>query len=881
MKRQETIEELLQCLDEAISKREKALKKINNQYEIKNGYILGSKYNEYKSLKNNIINHYNEEILDYQRKLDSLCKKIRNKQPVLIELEDNNINKKGRFPRRIAFGKYRVQYENLDFYVPKMFKFPFEKPIYIYNEKQIFLINKMLLRLLYALPINKQEYYLFDPVGLGKNFWKFNSLFNHEILFPQKKVMSTSSDLKEVLKNQKKYIEKLYSNLFNIETDCYDWDTYNKKLYSQNNYKKMLPYKIFIFTSVPNEMDNECFQIFKSLLFHSKKCGFLVLFTFNQILLQAEDTKMKSIELELKKCIDNSIPLYAESDKENNDMKLYKLKITDVEEKFPNDILLMGMLKSINNEIDKSFKSRLSFNELLDDKYIFTEKSCNGLSIPIGYGAYSSEEVKLDIGDRVPHYLIGGTTGSGKSNFLHNLIMSACWRYSPDELRIYLLDFKEGVEFSKYSKPLLPHAKLVATEADTEYGITVLRHIVKEQSTRFEKFKQAACRDFKRYREINVEEKMPRILVIIDEFQVLFGNKQKDNTIETLTMIAKQGRACGVHLILSTQSLKGIDFGNIATQFSGRIALKCSAEDSRQLLGGITSNNDQASELEIPYAILNTSQGSVSGNNKFAVAEAKDEEIMKKIKDIQLECMHKNIETNPNIFYGQRFPKFPQDNEFLFKDKLVITLGKVINYDETIFRIELKNSMENNILFCGHNDMMKKSFVKSVLKSINGCDLCEEVVYIGQNNFLFKSNYSTNKRYIIYRNTKEFIEDYKDNYFETKKLLILDNCNLSKEIGFSPLSYATRNELAESFKVFIDESNNVGTHIIAFYDGANIIKRSGLRKEDFRHIVGFELNGDETNTILGTMGRSSIEYYKNRAFYADNLELQTWFRPFM
>lgn len=89
-------------------------------------------------------------------------------------------------------------------------------------------------------------------------------------------------------------------------------------------------------------------------------------------------------------------------------------------------------------------------------------------------------------------------------------------------------------------------------------------------------------------------------------------------TIEMLSVLAKQGRACGIHLILATQSLKGIDFGTLAPQFSGRIALKSTAEDSKLLLGGITSNNEEASELEIPYAILNTSDISESECNSYS-----------------------------------------------------------------------------------------------------------------------------------------------------------------------------------------------------------------------------------------------------------------------
>ena len=95
----------------------------------------------------------------------------------------------------------------------------------------------------------------------------------------------------------------------------------------------------------------------------------------------------------------------------------------------------------------------MSFAELMQQEQLFNRCSQEGLIVPIGCGASGNSIVELSIGDATPHYLIGGTTGSGKSNLLHNLIMSACSRYSPDELRVYLLDFKEGVEFSQYANP--------------------------------------------------------------------------------------------------------------------------------------------------------------------------------------------------------------------------------------------------------------------------------------------------------------------------------------------------------------------------------------------------------------------------------------------
>lgn len=874
----DTIEGLLKCLDQAIVKREKHYASLDLQYKRDNGHVLGSEYDEYEERKEKIEKRFASEAVDCQKNLDNLCKAVRRKQPVLTELTSANLNIHGRFPRRIALGKLRVRYNNLDFYVPKMFTFPFKKPMYICDESQNELLHKVLLRLMYALPVDKQEYYVFDPVGLGKSMWMFNRLFLNEKLFPQKKIMSGANELKAALKDVMGYMQNLYSCTFNLQSDCADWDSYNRRLYSQKNTKKMLPYKVFIFMDVPDGMDAECFEMFRKLLLHSKECGFLVLFSFNEILLQAEDIRMKVMEMQLKHCVDESLPLHMVLDKDIVSYDLERLDISSIGEKFPDDMYLDHLLIELDEAVKSSSDSMYSFEDMLSAEWMFKRDSADVITIPCGYMTTGGTEVSLEIGDRYPHYLIGGTTGSGKSNLLHNIIMSACWNYSPEEIRVYLLDFKEGVEFSRYSNPRLAHASLVATEANTEYGISVLEHLVELKTKRYSQFKKCGCKDISAFRKLNTIEKMPRILVIIDEFQVLFENEAKDKTIETLTMLAKQGRACGIHLVLATQSLKGIDFGSLAPQFSGRIALKCSAEDSKILLGGVTTNNEEASSLEIPYAILNTAQGNIAGNVKYAVPEAKTQEIEQKILDIDHECKSQRILTETKIFEGQFFPEMPEEMEITEGDGLQIVLGEQLNYDAAKISVVLKQNSENNLLLCGRDENMKRDFMLEILRSVSQSKQCNQVIFIGDP--IINANYMEGGKVRCLSNLREFVENYKDDFFGNKKLLVLHNVNLEKEIGFPPSYQVKATEHTEPFKTFWEEGNRHGCHVVAIYDGMSKTKMSGLPLKDFLYRVGFALSSEEKNQLLDNSSYGTKGTGKDRAFLAENLSVKAWFRPY-
>lgn len=875
----ETIEGLLQAFDDAIDKREKNLLFIDRQYVDKNGNIVSSQYDEYKRRKQAVIDRFGDTLIDYQKKLDILCRKVRKKQPVLLELNKTYINTNGRFPRRIALGKCHVNYENVDFFVPKMFLFPFSKPMYICEESQIHLIHKVLLRLMYSLPADKQEYYVFDPMGLGKSIWNFNRLLPNGKVFPQKKVMSTSAELKEALKDIMEYMQSLYAGTFNMQLNCNNWDSYNRFLYSQNKTKKMLPYKVFLFLNVPDGMDAECFEMFRKLLLHCEECGFLVLFSFNEVILEAEDSKMKAQELMLKQCIDNSLPLHAVLDKTLSDVTFKRLNVTNIGEKFPTNEKLVELLYDFDEVIKQNQDSMFSFDDMLHKSDLFSHKSSDGLSIPCGYSTSGGFETIIEINDRFTHYLIGGTTGSGKSNLLHNIITSACWNYSPEQLRVYLLDFKEGVEFSRYAKPLLPHASLIATEADTEYGVSVLDHLIDIKSERYLLFKKSDCNDISAFLKKNSTEILPRILIIIDEFQVLFEGKEKDRTIEKLTTLAKQGRACGIHLILATQSLKGIDFGNIATQFSGRIALKCSAEDSKQLLGGILTNNEEASELEIPFAILNTSQGSKAGNNKFAVPEAKTELIEQKIKYMVAEAQKNRIITNTKIFEGQSFPVISDQSVFQNDNGIFFTLGEALRYDSECVRIYLDRRPENNVLLCGHDLQMKRYFLIELLMSADGCNDCDELIYICDSSAELFSEFKSEKLTTMTCLT-DFINTYKGHYFDKKRIVIIDSIDMSREIGFPPPAFGQKNKLGEEFKVFWDDANKHDSHIIAFYDGMTRVKTCGIPIQDFKYRIGYSLNSDEKNQLLGNTSYSNSAPERQRAFLANNLMIDKWFRPY-
>ena len=228
--------------------------------------------------------------------------------------------------------------------------------------------------------------------------------------------------------------------------------------------------------------------------------------------------------------------------------------------------------------------------------------SAHRLSLPIGIRDDGNPCV-LEFGDVVgqgsSHFaLVVGPTGSGKSVLLHSIIMSALISYPPSELQLYLLDFKEGTEFKAYTGIDLPQVRCVALDSMQQFGESVFAHLTAEMNRRADVFKRASAggrqiASIAEYRDAGGS--MPRILVVVDEFQELFDcerdRKCAMRAAARFAEIISKGRAFGIHMVFATQTLHHLFEGNYSIAKSSleemhvRIGLKCSEREYANLMG--------------------------------------------------------------------------------------------------------------------------------------------------------------------------------------------------------------------------------------------------------------------------------------------------------
>ncbi|UQU65249.1 cell division protein FtsK [Couchioplanes caeruleus] len=262
--------------------------------------------------------------------------------------------------------------------------------------------------------------------------------------------------------------------------------------------------------------------------------------------------------------------------------------------------------------------SQVTLSDLLPEPSdeLWTGDAADGLGTTVGHDG--DTPVVLQFNDLTPHWMVGGRSGAGKTAFLINVLYGLGARYSPDELNLYLLDFKEGVSFAEFvptvrDRTWLPHARAVGVESDREYGLAVLRELDAEMTRRSVAYKRAGVTRFAELRTTAAEEgrgkPMPRVLCVIDEFQVLLAGNDPMATeaVQLLESLARKGRSYGIHLVLASQTVLGVEAlyakrDSIFGQFPVRIALPGGGDV-------LEPTNDSAAGLPLGTAVVNTAGG--------------------------------------------------------------------------------------------------------------------------------------------------------------------------------------------------------------------------------------------------------------------------------
>ncbi len=234
---------------------------------------------------------------------------------------------------------------------------------------------------------------------------------------------------------------------------------------------------------------------------------------------------------------------------------------------------------AVGIEVPNKTKSMVTLEEVINSKTFETNRS----DLPLVLGKDASGQIIISSIEDMPHLLIAGATGSGKSVCINGIILSLLYKSSPDDLRLILVDPKI-VELSIYNS--IPHL-LIPVVTNPKKAASTLAWAVEEMERRYKLFAQNSVKDLKSYNKKmeSSDGKLPKIVIIIDELADLM--MVASNEVEDyIARLAQMARAAGMHLILATQR-PSVDVitGTIKANIPSRISFSVSSQiDSRTIL---------------------------------------------------------------------------------------------------------------------------------------------------------------------------------------------------------------------------------------------------------------------------------------------------------
>ena len=228
-------------------------------------------------------------------------------------------------------------------------------------------------------------------------------------------------------------------------------------------------------------------------------------------------------------------------------------------------------------EVPNEKRETITIKELLSDSN-FTNTSHK---IPLCIGKDISGNIEVIDLSKTPHLLVAGTTGSGKSVFINTLLASILYKFSPEEMRLILIDPKM-LELSVYND--IAHL-LTPVVTEPKKAIIALKWVCKEMERRYSLMNEENTRSLEGYNQKSIE-RLPYIVVFIDEMADLMmtAGKEVEHHVQRLAQMA---RACGIHLVMATQR-PSVDIitGSIKANFPSRISFQVASKyDSRTVLG--------------------------------------------------------------------------------------------------------------------------------------------------------------------------------------------------------------------------------------------------------------------------------------------------------
>ena len=502
--------------------------------------------------------------------------------------------------------------------MPAILPFPERASVLLEAEREgrdaaVAALQTSMLRMLTGLPPGKLRLTIIDPVGLGDNFSAFMHLADFDELLVSGRIWTESAHIDRQLANLTEHMENVFQTYLRNQFETIEE-------YNEYAGEVAEPYQVLVVANFPVNFSDTAVRRLVSIASSGARCGVYTLVSVDSHQQLPHNFDLEDLRQHAN-CLTWVGDRFAWQDQQ---LGWLPLSI----EPPPEPTEFVEIVRAVGEQARDTRRVEVSFDRVAPapEEY-WGRDSRRSLDVPLGRaGATKLQDLHLGSGTS-QHVLIAGKTGSGKSSFLHTLITNVSLYYDPDQVEFYLIDFKKGVEFKTYVTNRLPHARVVAIESDREFGLSVLERLDAMLAERGDLFRKHEVQDVAGFRDAVPDEPLPRVLLIIDEFQEFFVEDDRVHQQASLLLdrLVRQGRAFGIHVLLGSQTLGGAYSLARSTlgQVAVRVALQCSESDAHLIL---SEDNTAARLLTRPgEAIYNDANGLLEGNHPFQIAWLGDE----------------------------------------------------------------------------------------------------------------------------------------------------------------------------------------------------------------------------------------------------------------
>lgn len=674
-------------------------------------------HEKYENAKSDILQGVRESIETFYRKNPPVFIDRYEIATTTEEIWHDLVKKAGDVQKRFYVGNQRYNYsifgENIKLLQRKYPQFLNGANLILHydgDDKQqcLDIVNTLIGRAMMCIPSGGLQLAMIDTNEMNGTSEEWKRL-NRNVF----RVSSRSADVLKMLDETVLHIEHIIQNLLKGHSTLAE---YNMGKENQE------PYRLLVIEDFPIGIPMEGINNLKKIFKNGIRAGVTVILMVNEDEIKRSEDALKAYRtLGLEQLKDNTTQLYWP--KEEQDER-------NVKQNMIYNVLPETILRQIVNSVNKGFEVKtetvMNLSDYLPDrKEWWTGTSASMVEIPFGMSTTKNiSQLRITQESGQNSAIVIGIPGSGKSVFLHSVIVDAAVKYSPEELQMYLLDFS-GVEFNTYANHKLPHARVIAPEAEREFGLSVLRELKEEGARRMTLCRENDVTSIVQYRKKNPNAVMPRLLVIIDEFQKIFEiendaiSKEANSIIH---IIIQEYRKFGINLLLATQRIPS---SAVLPRdlIANRVVFKSAPNDFSAL---ISWQGNMMPNLRTGQCIYNAESGAAYANEQAQGFYIPLNEVEKIVDELNEKAHSQGLDNKKLIvFRGNDQPDF-KDHRLPKKymvvqdipEEVPVLLGQSIAISDTdVCAIFRKESSNNLLVIGGDKDVAQKLILHASLSA--------------------------------------------------------------------------------------------------------------------------------------------------------------------